>query len=336
MTFREQYMQGAADFEDIFDLTDEWNYSDDTRTLREYLGLTPEEEDVWISESDDALEELLEQERRRWIFFTDLDDTLLNRRKEVSPENREALEELLRRGHLLVISTGRASASALRLARDLALDRPGCYAMCFNGAQILRLEDHALLTGQILSAEVIDACCRLAKDFGMHIQAYDTEDVVVLRDDEEIRSYAALQSLTYRVEPDLAAALPQGTPKMLCIDLQDRSRLEAFRQLVSSSLPDQVDVYLSARNYLEIVPKGVNKGTAVLSMCENLGIPSAHTIAAGDQENDLTMLQTAAVGCAMANAIPPVKAAADYVTENDCDHSGVAELLNKFLLKRGQ
>lgn len=63
MKFRERYMNYEADFEEIFSLTDVWNFSDETCTLREYLGLTAEEEDVWISESDEALEQLLEKER---------------------------------------------------------------------------------------------------------------------------------------------------------------------------------------------------------------------------------------------------------------------------------
>lgn len=65
MNFRERYMRHEAEFEEIFALTDEWNFSDETCTLREYLGLTAQEEDVWISESDEALEELLEKERIR-------------------------------------------------------------------------------------------------------------------------------------------------------------------------------------------------------------------------------------------------------------------------------
>lgn len=65
MKFRERYMNRETDFEEIFELTDQWNFSDETCTLREFLGLTEEEEDVWISESDEALEQLLEQERSR-------------------------------------------------------------------------------------------------------------------------------------------------------------------------------------------------------------------------------------------------------------------------------
>lgn len=64
MTFRERYMNFETDFDEIFELTDEWNFSDEICTLREYLGLTAQEEDIWISESDEALEQLMEQERK--------------------------------------------------------------------------------------------------------------------------------------------------------------------------------------------------------------------------------------------------------------------------------
>lgn len=63
MKFRERFMNGEAEFDEIFDLTDKWNFSDETCTLRVYLGLTAEEEDIWISDSDEALEEFMLQER---------------------------------------------------------------------------------------------------------------------------------------------------------------------------------------------------------------------------------------------------------------------------------
>lgn len=63
MKFRERFMMGEVPFDDIFSLTDKWNFSDEACTLREYLGLTAKEEDVWISDSDDALEELMEKKK---------------------------------------------------------------------------------------------------------------------------------------------------------------------------------------------------------------------------------------------------------------------------------
>lgn len=63
MTFRERYLAGEIPFEVIDDYVEEWNGSDDPRTLREFLGLTAEEEDVWIDDSDEALMALLDREK---------------------------------------------------------------------------------------------------------------------------------------------------------------------------------------------------------------------------------------------------------------------------------
>ena len=64
--FKERYLAGEIEFEEIDDYVDEWNNSDDTRTLAQFLGLNEEEEDVWIDEGDDALYELLEQQKEDW------------------------------------------------------------------------------------------------------------------------------------------------------------------------------------------------------------------------------------------------------------------------------
>lgn len=96
MTFKERFFLGEIPFEDIDRYTSRWNFSDETCTLAAYLGLNGEEEDVWISQSDEALEALLEKEKAAYlacptkILFTDLDGTLLNNNKEISPANREA------------------------------------------------------------------------------------------------------------------------------------------------------------------------------------------------------------------------------------------------------
>lgn len=64
MKFKEKYLAGEIPFEEIDRYIEEWGNSDATCTLREYLGLNEEEEDVWISDSDEALEDLLEKQRQ--------------------------------------------------------------------------------------------------------------------------------------------------------------------------------------------------------------------------------------------------------------------------------
>jgi len=62
--FKELYLAGKLEFEAIDDYVDEWNNSDDERTLAQFLGLNAEEEDAWISVGDDALYDMLEKQKK--------------------------------------------------------------------------------------------------------------------------------------------------------------------------------------------------------------------------------------------------------------------------------
>ena len=81
-----------------------------------------------------------------------------------------------------------------------------------------------------------------------------------------------------------------------------------------------------------MVTAGVNKGWAVEELCRRLGIPITDAVAAGDEANDISMLRAAGVGAAMCNGIPAAKEAADYVTQRDNNHDGIAEVIERFLL----
>ena len=84
-------------------------------------------------------------------------------------------------------------------------------------------------------------------------------------------------------------------------------------------------------NNEEISPLNVDKGRALAAMCERLGIPISQAIAVGDQSIDLSMIRAAGLGVAMGNATEGANAAADAVTD-DCDHDGVAKVIETYLL----
>lgn len=64
-TFKERYLNGEIEFEEIDEYCFQWGISDETRTLREYLGFSVEEEDAWVNESEEALRELLDGQKRK-------------------------------------------------------------------------------------------------------------------------------------------------------------------------------------------------------------------------------------------------------------------------------
>ncbi|MBP3876797.1 MAG: HAD family phosphatase [Lachnospiraceae bacterium] len=268
------------------------------------------------------------------ILFLDLDDTLLNARKEVTRENDEALREASAQGHRIVITTGRPLAATIPLARQLRLYAPGCCIVAFNGALIWDCGEEKAIFHDALARDDMLYLYREARKAGIHVQVYDMEHVLSDRDCHELRAYSKRIGIEAVVDPDLPESLTGDTTKVLFIDEHNFERLDAFRQSCQEWAGDRLSLFFSNSALLECVNAGISKGSAVRFMADYYGVPIERTVAAGDQENDIPMILAAGTGCAMKNAIPAVKEAADYVTENDCENSGVAEIIRKFLLDR--
>ena len=115
-------------------------------------------------------------------------------------------------------------------------------------------------------------------------------------------------------------------------DLEIALLPDSFRKDILAKYGDRLNSFFSCKEYIEIIPKTCGKGLALLRLAEILEIPVEDTIGVGDEANDLTMVEAAGLGVCMANGIPEVKAAADYITERDNNHDGVAEVIEKFVL----
>ena len=185
MKFRERFMMGEVPFDDIFSLTDKWNFSDEACTLREYLGLTAKEEDVWISDSDDALEELMEKEKNTKAVFLDLDGTLFTDEKTFSAGNCQAIEEALAAGHHIVISTGRPLSSAIMQAKELGFTKKGCFVISFNGGEIYDMYRKKSIFKKPLAMPLVRRIFDEALQCGLHCQTYSDSEIVTEHDTEE-------------------------------------------------------------------------------------------------------------------------------------------------------
>jgi hydroxymethylpyrimidine pyrophosphatase-like HAD family hydrolase len=89
----------------------------------------------------------------RTILFLDLDGTLLNDQKEVTPGNRRAIGEALRRGRRIVVTSGRPLKSSMAQARRLGLAGDGCYVIAYNGAVIYDCREERAIFRQALNPE---------------------------------------------------------------------------------------------------------------------------------------------------------------------------------------
>ncbi len=263
------------------------------------------------------------------MLFLDLDGTLLDDSKHITQGNRDALKRILSHGHRVIITTGRPLPSALRQARLLQLDRPGCYLIACNGGLIYDWSSRREIYSRTISCEDAAHIFQLAGKLGLHIQTYDDKEILVEQCgcDEALERYSRATEMGYRVLEDIRRDLHRNPVKCLAIDWDSQIKLKQLQSQIQTQYPDRLDAFFSCDAYLEIVPKGISKGEAVRMLCQQLEVSTADAVAVGDAQNDIPMLQAAGIGVAMCNAVQEVKAAADAVTTRDNNHDGVAQVI---------
>ncbi len=269
------------------------------------------------------------------ILFMDLDDTLLDKDKNISEENSLAIEEALRAGHRVVICTGRPLCASTAQIKKLRLDREGCYAICYNGGLIYDSCKNEVIFKKTVPLSDVRMVFRKAEEAGIYCQTYDDTRLIVKKRTEESDYYTRYLAVPFRIDPELPADLTAEPVKVLLIDLHDHEKLEKFRNDFALQAQGRLSLFFSNPYYLEIVKDGISKGSAIRWLCSYLKIPVENSVSAGDSENDIPMLSAAGIGCAMANATEACKKAADYITVNDCNHSAIAEIVHKFILGDG-
>lgn len=267
------------------------------------------------------------------VLFTDLDGTLLDDNKDITPGNQAAIDEALEKGHVIVISTGRPLASAYAQAQNLGLTKKGCYAITFNGSQIYDSYHKTTLYGKALPKEIVKPIFDAAREAGIHIQTYNDEYILTEFEREELLRYTKHIHIPYQVVENIDTALTVDPYKLIAINFESHQKLVDFQDQVLSKYSDVIHSFFSNDNYLEIVPIGVSKGFAVEWMCDFLNIPIENSVAAGDAQNDIAMLQAAHVGAVMCNAEDEIKAYGNYITTADNNHDGVAEIIRKFIIQ---
>jgi Cof subfamily protein (haloacid dehalogenase superfamily) len=265
------------------------------------------------------------------VLFMDLDDTLLTKDKKVTPGNAAAVSAALDAGRKIVVCTGRPLCGASQLLKELHLDREGCYAICFNGAQVYDCFRQKTIFMQTLPLDQVRYIFSEADQWNIHAHTYDSHHLLCRKMDEETDYYFSTTKTPLRLVPELPDGLTEEPAKVILVDLHDHEKLEAFRAAHAEWAKGKITIVFSNAIYLEFVKEGISKGSAIRFLCGHLGIPMEETVGAGDSENDIPMLEACSVGCAVANASEACRSAADYVTENDCDHDAIAEIIRRYL-----
>lgn len=265
------------------------------------------------------------------LIALDLDGTLTNSQKKVTPVTREILIEAQRRGLRVVLASARPAPGLFRERAALELNRYGGYLMSYNGARIVEAATDKLLYSRDMPAGDVRAMLTHLADFPVSVMVDDG------------RRYYTNDPEGYKVEferanigipitkvDDLAAVVTFATPKILV--LAPRPVLEEYTEAIAAPFRAAFDFFRVDDFYLEIVIKNFSKADGLKALCRASGIALADVVAFGDSANDAAMLRCAGLGVAMCNADASVCAQADAVTRCTNDDDGVARFLETVVL----
>lgn len=255
-------------------------------------------------------------------IFLDLDGTLNNDAKQITPRTGEALMLVQKRGVRLVLASARPAPGLYKERDALELGAFGGVLMSYNGGRIADAATGEVLFETAMDRDAAKAVLRKLESLPVAPILDDGRQFYVTdRSGYKVDYECKNNRMTCREVGNLADFLPFAPVKILMS--ADPEEISLLQQQIAAMLPPELTVVQTAPFYLEVIPACVNKGQGVLDTCRALGIDPADTVAFGDAQNDIPMLKAAGIGVAMGNAAAAVRAAADAVTASN-NEDGIA------------
>lgn len=269
------------------------------------------------------------------LIATDIDDTLLNSKRQLTAHTIEVLKRAHAQGIKVVLCTGRPVQAVQPLLDQLGLSGPDEYAITFNGAVTLALSGEQFSNFDLGKADFA-ALDQFAQAHQLQYNLRDAKGAVITPNDD-ISFYAVRQAYDSRVgitrmTPAEAPADYRYVKGMLTAP---KPVLDAIEPAARETLGAAYYVVRSTPFFLEVMNPRANKGSGLQALATKLGLTPAEVMACGDEANDLPMLKWAGCAIGMANGIDAVKQAATHVTL-DNDHDGVAAAVEKYALEAQQ
>ncbi len=276
--------------------------------------------------------------RRIRLLAIDLDGTLLNSRAEISSADSEAVAAAAQQGVEIVIVTGRRSATARKVAAQLALKT----GLISSGGALIKDAQGATLHRRLLPMAKARAVLEAAgpgRPSAMLLFDRDGKGEVVTESldpaHEPVEGYFARNREYLELVVPLEAALTEDVIEVLFIGAVEPMR-ELARRLAKAAIAASVNVGLAEYpqrdlSLMDVLDLGCHKGAALAWWAAQRGIAREEVMAIGDNWNDREMLEFAGLPVLMANSSEELKQAGWAVTASN-DESGVAAAIEKFLL----
>jgi len=272
----------------------------------------------------------------------DLDGTLLNKDKKVSARTKKVLKHLADQNVNIILASGRAAHLIENTVNEL--EDINCFIIGYNGTQGFSKKDsegkRKLIFSDFLPVNRLRDIIKFVNERNLMLNLYLDYEYAI--DTPQLRHYAEhyakLTGAIYKFVPSYEKLLPCEAPKVLIITEDEKfcdSLIEIAKdqfsdlEIVKGRCHGEVDGADLYQYYVEFLPKGVDKGTALRKWCDATGSSMDMTIAFGDAENDIGLLKTAKLGVCMKGSTDSVMAVSKLVTQFSNDEDGVAHELSR-------
>lgn len=263
------------------------------------------------------------------MLVLDLDGTLTNSEKKITPPTRKALIEIQEQGKKVVLASGRPTPGITPLAEELRLKDFGSYILAYNGARIINCATGESVFNKILPANVIPTVLEIAKNYDVDLVTYsDNEIISGIHSNQYTEIESRITGLPIHEVSDFVSYVDFPANKLLIPG--EPTLLVELEQLLKQKFHSFLSIYRSEPFFLEIMPQNIDKANSLQKLLNSIGLVADQMICCGDGFNDLSMIEFAGLGVAMANAQPVVKELADYVTKSN-DEDGVLHVINEFM-----
>lgn len=268
------------------------------------------------------------------VLVLDLDGTLTNSEKKITPRTKKALMEMQEKGHTVVLASGRPTPGITPLAKELELEKNEGYILSFNGGQITNCKTGEIVYQKTLPPEVVPKLFDLADKLDIGLLSYERDSIITgMHYDEYIDIEKNINHLPVKQMENITDYI--NFPLNKCLGTADPEVAAQAEKEYEKMFGKTLCISRSEPIFIEITPMGIDKAASLERFCKLTGNKRENLIACGDGFNDVSMIEYAGLGVAMENAQAVVKEVADYVTASN-DEDGVAKVIYEFILNDGK
>ncbi len=262
------------------------------------------------------------------VIVSDMDGTLLNFQKKITPENLRAIEKFRSMGGKFTVATGRTIQSFEPYIKDLHIDMP---VILYNGAMIYDYNSGKILCQIHLpekSKEIAVEIMNSVENLGGEVLKSDSAYVFENNEYEDLHTKMCGVDVKFCRLENMS---PQGWLKVLFASSPEN--IQKLVDFIAEKRYNEVSFVKSSDIFCEMLEPSSTKGSALKMYRQLDGMRNMKFISIGDYNNDIEMIQEADFGAVPSNAQPEVKKSAGIILKNSCDENAVAELIDLIIQK---